>query len=73
MARWLIFGRSEYAQPLELEGSLQAESADEASARALEKKGRDWVELALLPEASAHWVLGSMAARGEPQREDTKS
>jgi hypothetical protein len=55
--RWLIFGRTEYAQPLRFEGFVEAEGAEEASARALEQKGRDWVELTLILESAVRWVL----------------
>ncbi len=59
MPQWLIFGRTAYADPLRLEGVVEADSAEGASERALEQKGRDWVELTLVPRSSVHHVLGS--------------
>lgn len=60
---WLIFGRTDYAQPLRFEGMVEAESAESASAQTLEQKGRDWVELTLLPRSSVHYVLEASASR----------
>lgn len=59
MPQWLIFGRTDYAQPLRLEGTVEADSAESASDRALKQKGREWVELTLIPRSSVHQVLGS--------------
>jgi hypothetical protein len=58
MSQWLIFGRTEYAQPLRFEGAIEADSLEDASARTLEQKGNDWVELTLVPGSSCFEVLG---------------
>jgi 1,2-phenylacetyl-CoA epoxidase PaaB subunit len=57
MARYLVFGRSEYAQPLRQQGEVEAGDDEEAGGLAIEGFGRDWVELTLLPAASIRWVL----------------
>jgi hypothetical protein len=54
-----VFARAEYAEPLELKGSLRAAGDADAADRALRRFGRDWVELVLLPERAIHWVLRS--------------
>jgi hypothetical protein len=57
VTEWLILGRTDYAQPLRMEGTVEAESPERAAARTFEQKGRDWVELSLLPRSSVHYVL----------------
>jgi hypothetical protein len=52
-----VFARAEYAEPLELKGSVRAAAGRAAADLALRRFGRDWVELVLLPEREIHWVL----------------
>jgi hypothetical protein len=47
----LVYGRTEYAEPLEAVGSLE-EGADARAAFP-----GDWVELVLIPEADIHWIV----------------
>ena len=61
-----MFARAEYAEPLELKGSVRAAGDRAAADLALRRFGRDWVELVLLPEREIHWVLRPEGS-GEPQ------
>jgi hypothetical protein len=60
-----VFARAEYAEPLELKGSLRAAGDAAAADQALRRFGPDWVELVLLPERAIHWVLRPEGS-GEP-------
>jgi hypothetical protein len=62
MGRYRVFGRTAYPAPLEFQGTVTAADHDAASGAALQRFGRGWVELVLLPERSIHWVLGADAA-----------
>lgn len=62
MQRYRVFGRTEYAEPLEFRGTVTAADHDTAGEDALRRYGRGWVELVLLPERSIHWILGEEAA-----------
>lgn len=57
MANYLIFARTEYAEPLEHKGNLEAADNDEARELAIERFGAEWLELTLVPEREIHWVL----------------
>ena len=56
--RYRVFGRTAYPEPLEFQGTLSAADQDAAARTALERPGRKWVELVLIPERSIHWILG---------------
>jgi 1,2-phenylacetyl-CoA epoxidase PaaB subunit len=56
--RYRVFGRTTYQEPLEFQGTVTAADDDAAATSALERHGRDWVELVLIPERSIHWILG---------------
>jgi hypothetical protein len=56
--RYQVFGRTSYPEPLEFQGTLTAADQRQAASRALERHGRGWVELVLLPEGAIHWILG---------------
>jgi hypothetical protein len=60
--RYRVFGRKEYPEPLEFQGTLAAADGDAAASSALERHGREWVELVLIPERSIHWILGPSPA-----------
>ena len=49
MARYMVFARTEYAEPLEHRGDVEAGGADEAKDAALESFGADWLEMSLVP------------------------
>jgi hypothetical protein len=63
MARYLVFARTEYAEPLTHRGEVEAADGDEGAELALERHGRDWVELVLVPEAAIRWILRADEAR----------
>jgi hypothetical protein len=69
--RYRVFGRTEYPEPLEFQGTVMAAGDDAATTAALERHGRRWVELVLIPERSINWILGPSPAdpegSGEPQ------
>jgi hypothetical protein len=53
-----VAGRTAYAEPLELQGTIEAAGDDDAAAAAVERFGDGWVELVLVPERAVHWVIG---------------
>jgi 1,2-phenylacetyl-CoA epoxidase PaaB subunit len=59
-----VFARAEYAEPLELKGSVRAAGDRAAADQAVRRFGRDWVELVLLPEREIHWVLRAPLQEG---------
>jgi hypothetical protein len=61
--RYRVFGRSEYAEPLEFRGTVSAAGRDDAAADALRRFGNRWVELVLLPEGAIHWILREQVAQ----------
>jgi hypothetical protein len=56
MDNYLIFARTEYDEPLEHRGDLEAADDDEARRLAIERFGEEWLELVLIPEREIHWV-----------------
>ena len=67
-----MFGRTAYPEPLEFQGTVTAAGDDAAATAVLERHGRRWVELVLIPERSITWILGPSRvdrpeASGEPQ------
>ena len=58
MEQYRVFGRTSYPEPLEFQGTLDAADDAAAAGSALERYGREWVELVLIPERSIHWILG---------------
>jgi hypothetical protein len=56
MERYLVFARTEYDEPLEHRGDVEA-AIDEAAAKlALERYGKDWLEMSLVPVSKAYWA-----------------
>ena len=56
MEKYLVFARTEYDEPLEHRGEVEA-VGDEAAARlAGERYGRDWLEMSLVPVSKAYWA-----------------
>ena len=58
MARYLVFGRHEYAEPLELVGEVEADGTPTVEETGV---GSDWLELVVIPEADCIWVLREAA------------
>jgi 1,2-phenylacetyl-CoA epoxidase PaaB subunit len=54
--RYLVFARTEYAEPLEHRGDVEATGDEEAAKLAQERYGRDWVEMSLVPVSKAYWA-----------------
>ena len=53
-----MFGRTEYPEPLEFQGTVTAPGDEAAASAAMDRHGRRWVELVLIPERAINWVLG---------------
>jgi hypothetical protein len=58
MERYRVFGRTSYPEPLAYQGTLTAAGDAAAPGAALERFGRGWVELVVIPERAIHWILG---------------
>ena len=56
MERYFVFARTEYDEPLEHQGDVEAEGAEEAKERALETYGEEWLEMSLVPVSRVHWA-----------------
>jgi hypothetical protein len=56
--RYRVFGRTGYPEPLEFQGTVTAAGDEAAASAALDRHGRRWVELVLIPERAINWVLG---------------
>jgi 1,2-phenylacetyl-CoA epoxidase PaaB subunit len=56
MERYLVFARTEYDEPLEHRGGVEAASDEEAAKLALERYGKDWLEMSLVPVSKAYWA-----------------
>ena len=56
MERYMVFARTEYDQPLEHRGEVEAASGEEAAKHALERYGKDWLEMSLVPVSRAYWA-----------------
>lgn len=56
MANYLVFARTEYDEPLEHRGEIQAAGDEEAGRRAVERFGNEWLEMTLVPEEKVYWV-----------------
>ena len=57
MNEYLVFARTEYSEPVEYHGKIQAADDEEAKRLALERFGEQWLELVLVPERDVHWVM----------------
>ena len=49
MQTYMVFARTEYDEPLEHRGNVEASSTEEAKEAALERFGKDWLEMSLVP------------------------
>ena len=55
MSRYLVFAREQYAEPLELQGDLEA--ADDDAARAAAPDDARFIEIQLVPDDQIRWVV----------------
>ena len=65
MERYRVLGRTAYPEPLEHQGMVEAADDQAAAAVALDRFGRHWVELVLVPERAVHWVVGPHGQAGD--------
>ena len=56
MERYLVFARTEYDEPLEHRGDVEAASDEAAAKLALERYGKDLLEMSLVPVSRAYWA-----------------
>jgi 1,2-phenylacetyl-CoA epoxidase PaaB subunit len=56
MERYFVFARTEYDEPLEHRGDVEAQDAEEAKKLALENYGGEWLEMLLVPEGEIYWA-----------------
>ena len=56
MEKYLVFARTEYDQPVEHRGDVEAGSDEEATKLAKERYGQDWLEMSLVPVSKAYWA-----------------
>jgi hypothetical protein len=54
--RYMVFARTDYDEPLEHRGDVEASGDEEAARRALERYGQDWLEMSLVPVSKAYWA-----------------
>ena len=65
MNDYLVFARTEYSEPVEHQGNIQAADHEEAKKLAVERFGEQWLELVLVPERDVHWVMKKVEAEVE--------
>ena len=65
MNDYLVFARTEYSEPVEHRGRIEAADDEEAKKVALEQFGEQWLELVLVPERDLHWVMRKEEAEVE--------
>jgi 1,2-phenylacetyl-CoA epoxidase PaaB subunit len=54
--RYMVFARTEYDEPLEHRGDVEAADDDDAAKLAKERYGQDWLEMSLVPVSKAYWA-----------------
>jgi 1,2-phenylacetyl-CoA epoxidase PaaB subunit len=52
----MVFARTEYDEPLEHRGEVEAGSEEEASRAALEQFGEEWLEMWLVPQSKVYYA-----------------
>ena len=52
----MVFARTEYDEPLEHRGDVEAAGNDVAAKLAKERFGQDWLEMSLVPVSRAYWA-----------------
>jgi hypothetical protein len=56
MERYFVFARTEYDEPLEHRGDVEAQDSEEAKKLALEEYGEEWLEMLLVPLDRVYWA-----------------
>jgi 1,2-phenylacetyl-CoA epoxidase PaaB subunit len=56
MERFFVFARTEYDEPLEHRGDVEASDGEEAGKLARERYGEDWLEMSLVPVSQVYWA-----------------
>ncbi|HKH12416.1 MAG TPA: hypothetical protein VKA73_14850 [Rubrobacter sp.] len=56
MEKYFVFARTEYDEPLEHRGEVEAGDAEEAKKLALEEHGEGWLEMSLVPVSQVYWA-----------------
>lgn len=56
MEKYMVFARTEYDQPIEHRGDVEAGSDEEAAKVARDRYGKDWLEMSLVPVSRAYWA-----------------
>lgn len=62
MVEYLVFARASFDEPLTYRGTVEGDGPQDAPEAALERYGREWVELTVLPAADVRWVVGERAS-----------
>lgn len=57
MAGYLVLGRTAYAAPLAVVGTVEAADTEAAAEATLARHGSDWVELAVAERDEVSWVI----------------
>jgi 1,2-phenylacetyl-CoA epoxidase PaaB subunit len=52
----MVFARTEYDEPLEHRGEVEAGSEEEANRAALEQFGEEWLEMWLVPQSKVYYA-----------------
>ena len=56
MERYFVFARTEYDEPLEHRGEVEADGVEVAKKLALEEYGEEWLEMSLVPVRRVYWA-----------------
>jgi 1,2-phenylacetyl-CoA epoxidase PaaB subunit len=56
MEKYMVFARTEYDEPLEHRGEVEARGDDEAAKLARERYGEEWLEMSLVPVSEVYWA-----------------
>ncbi len=56
MERYMVFARTEYDEPLEHRGDVEAADDEDAAKLARERYGEEWLEMSLVPVSKAYWA-----------------
>ena len=52
----MVFAHTEYDEPLEHRGDVEAADDDDAAKLAKERYGQDWLEMSLVPVSKTYWA-----------------
>jgi 1,2-phenylacetyl-CoA epoxidase PaaB subunit len=56
MEKYFVFARTEYDEPLEHRGDVEAGDVEEARRRALQQYAEEWLEMSLVPVSRIYWA-----------------